>query len=68
MTVKELIEVLNTFDEELEVLITDNNWNESINDVGEYGDVVIISAQNQKRRVQLDSFNLLPHQTEKLTI
>jgi len=44
MTVKELIEVLNTFDEELEVLITDNNWNESINDVGEYGDVVIISA------------------------
>ena len=44
MTVRELIEVLNTFDEELEVLITDNHWNESINDVGEYGDVVIISA------------------------
>ena len=68
MTVKELIEVLNTFDEELEVLITDNNWNESINDVGEYGDVVIISAQNQNKRVQPNSFVLLPRQTEKLTI
>lgn len=44
MTVKELMEVLKTFDEELEVQIVDDNWNEPINDVDEYNGVIVISA------------------------
>ena len=44
MTVRELIEVLNTFDEELEVQVIDNNWNEPINDIDEYNGVIVISA------------------------
>lgn len=44
MTVKELIEMLTRFDENMEVKIVDNNWNESIQDVDEYHNEVIISA------------------------
>jgi len=44
MTVKELIEMLTQFDENMEVKIVDDNWNESIQDVDEYNNEVIISA------------------------
>ena len=44
MTVKELIEMLTQFDENMEVKIVDDNWNESIQDVDEYNGIVLISA------------------------
>ena len=44
MTVKELREALAQFDENMEVKIVDDNWNESIQDVDEYNNEVIISA------------------------
>lgn len=44
MTVKELIEILTQFDENMEVKIVDDNWNESIQDVDEYNEIVLISA------------------------
>ena len=44
MTVKELIEMLMQFDENMEVKIVDDNWNESIQDVDEYNEIVLISA------------------------
>ncbi len=44
MTVKELREVLKEFDENMEVQIVDNHWNEPIDDVDEYDGVVIIRA------------------------
>ena len=44
MTVKELINILKDFDEDMEVLVTDNHWDEPIGDVDEYDGVVIIRA------------------------
>lgn len=44
MTVKGLIEILTQFDENMEVKIVDDNWNESIQDVDEYNEIVLISA------------------------
>ena len=48
MTVKELREMLAQFDENMEVKIVDDNWNEPIYDVDEYDGVILISAQNKK--------------------
>lgn len=42
MTVKELINVLAQFDENMEVQIVDGNWCEPIDDVDEYDGVVLI--------------------------
>jgi len=44
MTVKELREMLAQFDENMEVKIVDDNWNEPIYDVDEYDGVILISA------------------------
>lgn len=44
MTVKELREILTQFDDEMEVQVIDDHWNEAIADVDEYDGVVIISA------------------------
>jgi len=44
MTVKELREVLAQFDDNMEVLIVDNHWDEPIDDVDEYDGRVIIRA------------------------
>lgn len=44
MTVKELMEVLKNFDENMEVKIVDNNWDEPIEDVDDFDGVVIIRA------------------------
>ncbi len=44
MTVKELMEILKNFDENMEVQVIDDNWNEPIGDVDEYDGVVIIRA------------------------
>lgn len=45
MTVRELREILTQFDENLEVQIIDDNWNEPIDDVDEYNGIVIIRAK-----------------------
>ena len=42
MTVRELREILAQFDDEMEVQIVDNHWNEPIDDVDEYDGVVLI--------------------------
>ena len=42
MTVKELRERLAQFDDNMEVQIVDNNWCESIDDVDDYDEVVLI--------------------------
>ena len=42
MTVKELREILAQFDDEMEVQIVDNHWNEPIDDVDEYDGIVLI--------------------------
>lgn len=44
MTVRELREVLAQFDEDMEVKVNDNYWDEPIGDVDEYDGVVIIRA------------------------
>lgn len=44
MTVKELRDILAQFDENIEVKIVDNHWDEPIDDVDEYDGVVIIRA------------------------
>ena len=44
MTVKELMEALKNFDEDMEVKIVDNNWDEPIEDVDDFDGVVIIRA------------------------
>lgn len=36
--------MLTQFDENMEVKIVDDNWNESIQDVDEYNEIVLISA------------------------
>ena len=42
MTVKELMNTLAQFDENMEVKIVDNNWVEEIEDVDDYDGIVII--------------------------
>ncbi len=44
MTVRELREILAQFDENLEVQIIDDNWNEAIDEVDEYNGIVIIRS------------------------
>ena len=44
MTVKELKEILAQFDENMEVKIVDNHWDEPIDDVDEYDGEIIIRA------------------------
>ena len=44
MTVKELKEILEQFDDNMIVQIVDDHWNEDIYDVDEYNGVIIISA------------------------
>ena len=44
MTVKELKEILEQFDDNMVVQIVDDHWNEDIYDVDEYNGVIIISA------------------------
>ena len=42
MTVKELMEILKNFDENMVVKVVDNHWEENISDVDDYDGVVII--------------------------
>lgn len=42
MTVKELIEELKRFDENMQVKITDDNWDEDILDVDEFGNGYVL--------------------------
>ena len=42
MTVKELIEELKKFDENMQVKITDDNWDEDILDVDEFGNGYVL--------------------------
>ena len=42
MTIKELMEELKKFDENMEVQIVDGDWNEPINDIDEYRGIVLI--------------------------
>lgn len=44
MTVRELREILAQFDENMEIKVNDNHWDEPIGDVDEYDGVVIIRA------------------------
>lgn len=42
MTVKELRDILAQFDDNMEVQIVDNDWNEPIDDVDEYNGIILI--------------------------
>ena len=44
MTIRELREMLEQFDDDMRVQIVDNHWNEDIDDVDEYDGIVIIRA------------------------
>lgn len=44
MTIKELKEILSQFEDDMEVMVKDNHWDEPIDDVGEYDGIVIIRA------------------------
>ena len=42
MTVKELIKELEQYDEDMEVKVTDGNWDEDLNDVDSYHEYVLV--------------------------
>lgn len=42
MTVKELRDILTQFDDNMEVQIVDDDWNEPIDDVDEYNGIILI--------------------------
>lgn len=44
MTVKELIKELEQYDEDMEVKVTDDNWDEDLNDVDSYDGYVVVRS------------------------
>lgn len=44
MTVKELIKELEQYDEDMKVKVTDDNWDEDLNDVDFYDGYVVVRS------------------------
>lgn len=44
MTVKELIKELEQYDEDMKVKVTDDNWDEDLNDVDSYDGYVVVRS------------------------